>query len=281
MCILAGVLFGTGAFGKKSSAVQKSAAPSAPAAEKEEEKAEEVICSGDFKTVGSVVTFGSYEQDNDTSNGKEPIEWIVLDVQDGKSLLISKYALDCQAYNTRNETVTWVTCSLRTWLNGTFLKDAFNTEEQARIPTVAVTADANPDYTTGQGRETQDRIFLLSIQEAEKYFDSDGARQCKPTANTIAHGCPANSTYDGACWWWLRSLGRYSNYAAGVNDDGSIHSNGRDVYRTLRGVRPALWINLTSASSKPVAGRPEGQNSPAAQETAAPSKPVAGKSAGN
>lgn len=43
--------------------------------------------------VGDIFKFGSYEQDNDTSNGKEDIEWLVLEVKDGKALLISKYAL--------------------------------------------------------------------------------------------------------------------------------------------------------------------------------------------
>ena len=75
--VLAGFLFGNGTSSKKGS-----------------------VSSDDFKIVGSTVTFGSYEQDNDTSNGKEPLEWIVLSYQDGKSLLISKYGLDCQPYNT-------------------------------------------------------------------------------------------------------------------------------------------------------------------------------------
>ena len=30
--------------------------------------------------VGSTVIFGSYEQDNNTSNGAEPIEWLVMTV---------------------------------------------------------------------------------------------------------------------------------------------------------------------------------------------------------
>lgn len=41
--------------------------------------------------VGSYVKFGSYEQDNDLSNGKEKIEWLVLDLQANEALLISKY----------------------------------------------------------------------------------------------------------------------------------------------------------------------------------------------
>ena len=50
--------------------------------------------------VGSIITFGAYEQDNNTRNGKEPIEWQVLEIKGGRALLISKYGLDAKRYNT-------------------------------------------------------------------------------------------------------------------------------------------------------------------------------------
>ena len=56
--------------------------------------------------VGDYVIFGAYEQDNDTSNGKEKIKWLVLDKQGSKMLVISQYALDCQPYNTEDADVT-------------------------------------------------------------------------------------------------------------------------------------------------------------------------------
>ena len=64
--------------------------------------------------IGSYVFFGSYEQDNDTSNGKEDIEWIVLAKEGNKALVISKYALDCKQYHPSMSDITWETCSLRT-----------------------------------------------------------------------------------------------------------------------------------------------------------------------
>ena len=79
-----------------------------------------------FGTVGNSVSFGSYEQDNNPANGKEEIEWIVLDVQGDRSLLISKYALDCKKYNTEWTDGTWESCSLRKWLNSDFLNAAFS-----------------------------------------------------------------------------------------------------------------------------------------------------------
>ncbi len=75
--------------------------------------------------IGDSYTFGTYEQDNNTSNGKEAIEWTVLD-KDGMSLLlVSKQALAWQQYNTSYTDVTWENCTLRKWLNGTFPKQCF------------------------------------------------------------------------------------------------------------------------------------------------------------
>ena len=213
LAVLAGVVFGTGIL-KKNPAVPEptpSAAPTEtaeptpemqepaetpePEPEPEPEAApaqEETDTPGDFRTVGSVVTFGAYEQDNDLENGKEPIEWIVLDVQDGKSLLISRYALDYMIYNPDGRVATWETCSLRKWLNSTFVEDAFSSEEQEMIPTVTVITDKNPDHDTNPGRDAQDRVFLLSIQEAEKYFASEEERKCKPSPYAEMLGASVN-----------------------------------------------------------------------------------------
>ena len=63
-------------------------------------------------SAGDVVLFGSYEQDNNPDNGPEEIEWIVLDVQNGKAMLLSKYILDAGKYNEETKAVTWDTCTL-------------------------------------------------------------------------------------------------------------------------------------------------------------------------
>ncbi len=199
--------------------------------------------------VGDYVFFGAYEQDNNTSNGKEDIEWLVLDVKDGKALVISKYALDCTQYNTSYTDVTWETCSLRKWLNNDFLNAAFSEEEKALIPTVTVSADKNPSYSTDPGKATQDKVFCLSIIEANNYFNSDGARKCVPTDYAIAQGAHSNGSYatvggKATCWWWLRSpgCGRYS--ATYVYRDGGVNDYGYFVNDAYRAVRPALWIEI-------------------------------------
>ena len=201
--------------------------------------------------VGDTYTFGAYEQDNSTSNGKEAIEWTVLD-KDGMSLLlISKQALDCQQYNTSYTDVTWESCSLRKWMNGTFLNKAFNAEEQAQIQNTTVSADKNPEYNTNPGNATTDKVFLLSINEVEKYFNSDETRKCAPTAYAKAQGAYTSDSYKTAsgaatCWWWLRSPGSSQGSAATVNHGGSVICNGYSVIYDTDAVRPALWINLDS-----------------------------------
>lgn len=193
--------------------------------------------------VGSYVYFGAYEQDNNTSNGKEDIEWLVLAKEGNKALVISRYAIDCQQYNTSYTDVTWETCPLRKWLNGTFISDAFSSDEQNMIQNTTVTADNNPSYNTSPGNNTTDKVFLLSITEVNKYFFSDSARQCSATGYAKAQGAYASN---GNCWWWLRSPGINSNYAAGVRDDGSVSLGGINVRSSSVAVRPALWINLGS-----------------------------------
>ena len=198
--------------------------------------------------VGDIIEFGAYEQDNDTSNGKEPIEWQVLERDGDKVLVISKYALDAQPYNTEWEDVTWETCTLRTWLNETFLNEAFSEAEQTIIQTTEVSADRNPDWSTDPGNATNDKIFLLSIIEAYTYFASDEASMCAPTAYAIANGAWTYDYYkvDGAatCCWWLRSPGYSQDYAADVTIGGGVYSYGSPVSFDNSGVRPALWINL-------------------------------------
>lgn len=192
---------------------------------------------------GEYIKFGAYEQDNNTTNGKEDIEWLVLEVKDGKALVISKYALDCKQYNTNYTDVTWEACTLRKWLNNDFLGAAFSAEEKAMIPTVTVSADKNPDYSTNPGNATQDQVFLLSITEAEKYFSSDSAIQCKPTDYAVANG--AWESGNGNCWWWLRSPGDSQNDAVHVDNLGSVYFYGDYAYDGSA-VRPALWIDLAS-----------------------------------
>ncbi len=185
------------------------------------------------------IVFGRYIQKNNGTT--EPIEWQVLSRENDRILVISRYALDCQEYDDTGKEVTWETCSLRKWLNGTFLNTAFSDSEQVMISNVTVSADKNPEYSTNPGNSTKDRVFLLSITEVKKHFTSDSARQCQGTAYSYAQG--AYKASNGNCWWWLRSPGEASSNAAGVSYIGSVVS-AYSVDNDYGAVRPALWIEL-------------------------------------
>ena len=114
-----------------------------------------------------------------------------------------------------------------------------------------VSADENPEYSTNPGNATTDKVFLLSINEAEKYFTNDEARKCASTAYAKAQGAYTSDDYKTAsgaatCWWWLRSPGRYQGSAAGVYRDGDVDESGYGVGDANDAVRPALWIDLNS-----------------------------------
>ena len=209
---------------------------------------------------GDIVRFGHYEQDNDLGNGNETIEWIVLEYneEENKVLLLSKYGLDAVCYNKYRKPVTWDNCTVRVWLNDEFLNKAFSAAEQSAILITAVDNSKSQGYSKWNvdgGNNTEDRIFLLSYAEANRYLgvtydDSNNLKsRVAPTAYALAQGAytsDSKKTVDGAAagWWWLRSPGSHQDGAADVNTGGSLDyshvSGGRYV------VRPAFWLNLES-----------------------------------
>lgn len=174
-----------------------------------------------------------------------------------KALLISRYGLDAQPYNKYNASVTWETCTLRTWLNGRFYIKAFSSAEQVAILTTNVDNSKSQCYSgwnTSGGNNTEDKVFLLSYAEANKYFGvthdttSNTKSRVAPTAYAIAQGAythSSNKTADGtdAGWWWLRSPGYNQDFAARVSPDGSLYYYVTDASGS---VRPALWVNIES-----------------------------------
>lgn len=189
------------------------------------------------------IAFGRYPQASKNENAL--IEWLVLKNDGSKALLISKYALDCQRYNTSGRDVTWETCTLRRWLNGSFINSAFSAEEQKQILHTTVTADRNPSSNTDPGNNTTDKVFLLSRAECSQYLVLCDARSCEGTAYCFAQGAAQQDVY-GGCRWWLRSPADYSGCVICVNDNGTYASAGCSTFSDGITVRPALWINLGS-----------------------------------
>lgn len=126
-------------------------------------------------SVGDIVYFGSYEQDNDADNGTEPVKWYVLDKADGEAVLLAVDLLDCQKYHEADEDITWENCTLRSWLNGEFYNTVFSEEEQAAIVNTNVANEDNSywGWDTEGGNDTTDKVWLLSLGEIERYFHID------------------------------------------------------------------------------------------------------------
>ena len=199
--------------------------------------------------VGDTLRFGVYEQDNRAENGPEELEWLVLAVEGDKALLVSRYGLEPRPYNEElymtdsRKKVTWSTCELRTWLNGDFFGTAFSPEHQALILMSEVKADKNPGSDVNPGRDTKDRVFILSASEAGRYFDSDAARRCPASASCLAR---SRETENGYCRWWLRTTGVADDSSvAVVTASGGIFLVGFSCgHVPYPAVRPAMWIAL-------------------------------------
>lgn len=173
--------------------------------------------------VGDVVTFGTYEQDNNTSNGKEDIEWRVLAVENGKALFVSEKGLDCQQFNhLENMGNDWDKSELKAWLQGEFAEAAGLTEYKSSLT-------------------------ILSADEAVRYFKNDEDRMCAATPYAEAQGVDqrnwAGLNGIQSCYWWLRTPGRWDENATSVEPYGSIIDYGY-VDGSGCAVRPALWVDL-------------------------------------
>lgn len=206
-----------------------------------------LMLTGKYAPVGDRVKFGSWDG--------EPVEWRVLEIKkDGACVLLSEKGLDIRAYNSAQAHVTWETCSLRKWLNGTFYRNAFSTDEKKRIVPSAVENPDNRLYRTPGGRTTQDRVYLLSLEEAGRYFNTDPhdgepseALRCFPYREEKKSAAYANGTQNdgpGTCSWWLRSPGADQDFAAVVSGDGCINCDGYSVFDTRQRVRPVICARL-------------------------------------
>ena len=196
--------------------------------------------------IGDIVSYGTFERDNDLSNGKEPMHWQVIGRKDNRLLVLCCDALTYMPFHNEQTSVTWEKSSLRKWLNNEFLTESFTAAERKNIPVVTVKADKNPKYSEyAAGKDTKDQVFLLSIKEIQQYFDTDEAMECYSTPYAT-NKTPQNfPNYAGAIWW-LRTPGYNQKYASYVAYDTGVNELGEEVKVTDRcAVRPAMWIDLS------------------------------------
>lgn len=196
---------------------------------------------------GEIFKFGKYEQDNNLNNGPEPIEWQVLAVENGRALLLSKYGLEAKAYNEIDADVTWEICTLRKWLNGDFYDSAFTAQEKEGIIQVINDNPDNPEHGTKGGNSTKDHVFLLSIDEAERYIESVEDGKGHATDYVLDKGIYIDK-YTDSSEWWFRSPGKSQNFAASMFVYGYPETYGTQVnYDYFDLVRPSLWLKISNS----------------------------------
>lgn len=161
-----------------------------------------------FASVGDIVNFGDYS-------------WYVISKTENNVQLLCEDMVCEKAYNEEYVDVTWETCTLRQWLNNDFYNE-FSEEEKAYIAKTKLSNPDNAEYGTDGGNDTEDYIYLLSIDEAESLSEDIRAI---------------------GSWWWLRSPGYDQYYAAEVRSGGSLNAVG-DIVNHENGVRPALNLKF-------------------------------------
>lgn len=207
---------------------------------------------------GDRIFLGKDYQDSEQKRST-PLEWRVLEVSGDTALVITEKAPFCKVFHEidaegfekmyNEETIdedefaeeycaAWGCCTLREFLNG-YLFDELFSEEEKKIITVS-----RVEYDEEDGRgcpgecDTEDRLFLLSKAEAEKYFDSQKDRRCRATDSAAGA-----LRYGGNCNWLLRSLGDAAWIITVVDNEGRIDEESSPA-EWPAAVRPAMRIKI-------------------------------------
>ena len=206
-----------------------------------------------------------------------PIVWLVLGKEGEELLLISEAALDnkpfCQFRFDAKQSHEWYACTLRTWLNEEFYKEAFSENERNMI-----LEDTHDTYKRLVSEEETpsviDKVFLLSEKEVSKYFPQKKDRVCKATAYAKENGVTIERG-PNQCSWWLRSpavaMMGTPLYASIIRTDASCVGWGVGSYEI--GVRPVIRVKRRilstsrSSTAKPINSNIESNDLQKAQET--------------
>ena len=205
-----------------------------------------IVADNNAATVNSNVEVGDTIQFGDFS-------WVVLDVYQGYALIITEYIhlIGVGRYNHFATGVTWEASTMRNLLNNEFFY-RFKPSERARIRETLNVNEDNPWYGVTGGNDTVDRVFMLSISEAVRYFGDSGLIHIIPEDPTVTLFSDA---YDSArisrfingnrAFWWLRTPGNRQALASGIDATGAIAVFGTGVSNSLIGARPVMWIRVS------------------------------------
>lgn len=180
----------------------------------------------------------------------EPIKWRVLHYENSEAFLLADAILDSQPYHSENEEIDWEKSSIRAWLNNEFINKAFSNEENKAINTVELINKDNSKYGTQGGKNTSDKLFLLSLSEVDETEESKEYGFWDKKTRKCKNDNFSEETY----FWWLRSPGNSGHDAAGVYYYGWVFGYGYDVQEPAGGIRPALYLNLSSSDFFSYAG---------------------------
>ncbi len=190
---------------------------------------------------GDHITFGSYPQKK--GGRPEPIEWLVLNVHEGKAIIVSAFGLDVIPYNEVRSNVAWKDSTLRQWLNVEFYRLAFSENER-----LFISSSHLRNHLDIRGEDTDDRVFLPSLIEAEKLLRKPEIRRTMPTKYAVANGAKVES-YHGTSMAWLRSPGKTEGTGTFIDYDGSINEGGINVANIKAVIRPMMLITLKPAAA--------------------------------
>ncbi len=195
--------------------------------------------------IGDTVQFGAYGIENKPA---KPIVWKVLDRSADQVLLVSEKGLDYQTcHGDSGKSFTWETAWIREWLNTDFYNAAFSEQEKDQIVFRENVTPDEPYSGTIGGNKTRDRCFLLSKQEAEKYFPTQEQRRAQCTDAVYNREFKGSDLPDRAVWWMLRSPGVNLFAACGnrtflsITPEGTFDTNIDGLQYAV--IRPAIWVD--------------------------------------
>jgi hypothetical protein len=171
--------------------------------------------------------------------------------------------VEIRNYHKEYTDVTWETCDLREYLNGEFFEFLCLSEnfDVSRIAEVTNQNSNNPWFGTNGGNSTQDKIFLLSLEEVcgSLYFGDSMSRLKKQGSqeywiydkNSPKRVSKYEYSKDNIVpkGWWTRSPADSNCHVALVGECGDVHVDSTGVTCEY-GVRPALWLKLCGGDEK-------------------------------
>ena len=180
------------------------------------------------------VTFGSYPQSDSRGNIKEPVEWIVVTKNNNNALLLSKYILDYEMFDSDDD---FENGSIKNWLNNDFCQVLFDSE------------------ITGY----ENIIGLINEDDVHNYFSKKrfGPPELDHNKLKTIHTNYAKSQYvnkysrykgfekdedDVSSLYWTSSYETYGSIVTCISNDGWFANSPACSRTSLNGVRPAMWV---------------------------------------